>query len=248
MKISVITATYNSAATVADTLRSVASQSHPDIEHVIVDGLSSDNTLSIVHQFPHVAVCRSEKDKGIYDAMNKGLGLVTGDIVAILNSDDYYQDEQVLAKVAAAFDDAEVMVVYGDLIYVDPVNTSKITRYWKAGRFTLSSFRLGWMPPHPAFFVRKSVYDQLGTFNDSLRCSADYEMILRILLKHRMKARYIPETLVSMREGGMSNASFKHRVNANREDRRAWELNGLKPYFFTVYLKPIRKIFQFIRK
>src|SRR6476620_11671735 len=132
MKISIITAAYNSASTIADTLRSVAEQTHPDKEHIIVDGLSKDNTLSIVAQFPHVAQCRSEKDKGIYDAMNKGLTMVTGDVVAILNSDDFYENAFVLSKVAKAFEDPTVQVVYGDLVYIDPVRDNRITRYWKA--------------------------------------------------------------------------------------------------------------------
>ena len=248
MKISVITAAYNSALTIADTLRSVADQTHHDVEHVIVDGLSKDNTVSIVSQFPHVAICRSEKDKGIYDAMNKGLVLVTGDVVAILNSDDFYENEFVLEKVSKAFEDPSVQVVYGDLVYIDPTKNNRITRYWRAGNYTSKSFHYGWMPPHPAFFVRRQVYQQLGNFNASLTCSADYEIILRMLLKHRLKAVYLPETLVRMREGGISNATFRHRWRANREDRKAWQLNGLKPYFFTLYLKPFRKIFQFVNK
>jgi glycosyltransferase involved in cell wall biosynthesis len=248
MRISIITASYNSAATIADTLRSVAEQTHPDKEHVIVDGLSKDDTLSIVDQFPHVAQCRSEKDKGIYDAMNKGLAMITGEVVAILNSDDFYENEYVLSKVAAAFEDPTVQVVYGDLVYIDPAKNNRITRYWKAGTYTASSFHYGWMPPHPAFFVRREVYEELGNFNASLYCSADYEIILRMLLKHRLKAVYLPETMVRMREGGISNASLKHRWRANREDHKAWQLNGLKPYFFTLYLKPFRKIFQFLTK
>jgi glycosyltransferase involved in cell wall biosynthesis len=248
MKISIITAAYNSASTIADTLQSVAGQTHPDKEHIIVDGLSKDNTLAIVSEFPHVAQCRSEKDKGIYDAMNKGLTMVTGDVVAILNSDDFYENEFVLSKVAKAFEDPTVHVVYGDLVYIDPVKDNRITRYWKAGTYTASSFHYGWMPPHPAFFVRRQVYEQLGNFNASLTCSADYEIILRMLLKHRLKAVYLPETMVRMREGGISNASLKHRWRANREDHQAWRLNGLKPYFFTLYLKPFRKIFQFVNK
>jgi len=248
MKISIITATYNSAATITDTLRSVGEQTHEDKEHVIVDGLSKDETLSIVAQFPHVTKCRSEKDKGIYDAMNKGLTMVTGDIVAILNSDDFYENESVLSKVAKAFEDPTVQVVYGDLVYINPAKNNRITRYWKAGTYSLSSFHYGWMPPHPAFFVRRLVYEQLGNFNASLSCSADYEIILRMLLKHRLKAVYLPETMVRMREGGISNASLKHRWRANREDHKAWQLNGLKPYFFTLYLKPFRKIFQILKR
>lgn len=248
MKISVITASYNSAATIADTLKSVAQQDHQDIEHIIIDGASKDDTMQIVESFTHVSQKFSEKDKGIYDAMNKGIQKASGDIVAILNSDDFYSSSNVLSEVAKLFEDPAVQAVYGDLQYVDQNDTSKIKRYWKAGKFAHHKFLYGWMPPHPSFFVRKEVYDKVGLFNTDLRTSADYELMLRILMKHRLHAAYLPMVLVKMREGGLSNSSFKHRLKANREDRLAWKLNGLKPYFFTLYLKPIRKIFQFILK
>ena len=246
MIISIITATYNSAATVKDTLECVASQDYAFIEHIIVDGLSKDDTLSIVSDYQHVSKVISEKDKGIYDAMNKGVALATGDVIGILNSDDFYCSPNVISQVMAAFADPSVDAVYGDLHYVQQHNTEKITRRWKAGRFRATNFYFGWMPPHPAFFVRRSVYEKAGVFNTSLRSAADYELMLRVLLKHRMKAAYIPQVLVKMRAGGMSNATFKNRLRANQEDRKAWELNQLKPYFFTIWLKPVRKIFQFI--
>ncbi len=248
MKISIITATYNSAATVTDTMRSIAEQDHPNIEHIIVDGKSSDDTVTIVRAFPHVAKVVSERDNGIYDAMNKGIGLATGDIIGILNSDDVYSHDKVLSKVAAAFTDPSVDAVYADLQYVDPENTNRTIRTWKAGNYRPGSFYYGWMPPHPTFFVRKKIYSDAGLFNISLRSSADYELMLRILLKNKVRAGYIPEILVRMRAGGQSNATLKNRVIANREDRMAWQLNGLKPYFFTLYLKPLRKLSQFIIK
>ena len=248
MKISIITATYNSAATVTTTMESVAQQEHPDIEHIIVDGGSDDDTLTLVRAFPHVAKVVSEKDEGIYDAMNKGIGLATGEVIGILNSDDLYTNEFILSKVAAAFEDPAIDAVYGDLQYVDALNINKVTRTWKAGAFRPSLFYYGWMPPHPTFFVRRRVYARNGLFNISLRSSADYELMLRILLKNKGRPKYIPEILVKMRVGGQSNASLKNRLYANREDKLAWELNGLKPYFFTLYLKPLRKIKQFIIK
>lgn len=248
MKISVITASYNSSSTIADTLRSVAEQDYTDIEHIIIDGGSKDNTMEIVRSFPHVAISISEKDKGIYDAMNKGVQRATGDIVAILNSDDFYNSSYVLSAVAFQFRDQNIDAVYGDLQYVKQDNTNIVSRYWKAGKFSPSKFFYGWMPPHPAFFVRRKVYDQVGLFNTTLRTSADYELMLRILVKHKVKAAYLPAVLVKMREGGLSNSSLSHRIKANKEDRLAWKLNGLQPNFFTLYLKPIRKIFQFIIK
>ena len=245
MKISIITATYNSAGTVRDTLESVKAQTHPEVEHIIIDGLSKDDSLSICRQFPHVSKIVSEKDKGIYDAMNKGIGLTTGDIIGILNSDDFYVNDCVLEKVAAAFADG-VDAVYGDLQYVDAHNTSKILRTWRSGSYTTRDFYYGWMPPHPTFFVKREVYERIGLFNTSLRSAADYEFMLRALLKHQLRAAYVPEILVRMRAGGMSNATFRNRLRANREDRMAWKLNELDPYFFTLYLKPIRKIVQYI--
>ena len=248
MKITIITATYNSAATVRDTLKSVAAQRHSDIEHIIIDGLSKDNTLDIVKEFPHVARVVTEKDNGIYDAMNKGVRAATGEIIGILNSDDFYTSPSILEKVAAAFSDPSVDAVYGDLQYVKHDDTSKVIRTWKAGSYKKKHFHYGWMPPHPTFFVRSNLYQKAGLFNTALRSAADYELMLRMLVKHDAHAAYIPEVLVKMRVGGLSNASLANRLRANSEDREAWRLNGLKPYFFTRWLKPLRKVFQFINR
>ena len=248
MKISIITATYNSAATIKDTLSCIRLQDHPDIEHIIVDGGSTDSTPSIVAGFPHVAKWISEKDNGIYDAMNKGIALSTGEVIGILNSDDIYTGRSVLSAVARAFTDPGVRTAYADLQYVRADDTDRIIRTWKTGAFRKSNFYYGWMPPHPTFFVRKEVYEEAGLFNTSFRSAADYELMLRILLKHGLPAHYIPMVIVKMRAGGVSNASLWNRLRANKEDRLAWKLNGLKPYFFTLYLKPLRKISQFIIK
>ena len=248
MTISIITATYNSASTVRDTLASIAQQGYQPVEHIIVDGLSKDNTLDIVREFPHVRRVISEKDHGIYDAMNKGLKLATGEVVGILNSDDFYASHEVLSRVMAAFKDPAVDVVYGDLQYVKKNNVHVITRSWKSGQYKRKYFYYGWMPPHPAFFVRRKIYDEVGFFNTDLRSAADYEMMLRILVRHNANACYVPQVLVKMRSGGMSNASLKNRLRANREDRKAWVLNELKPFFFTTWLKPMRKIIQFITR
>jgi glycosyltransferase len=246
MKISIVTATYNSAATVRDTLASIRSQQHPDIEHIIVDGASRDNTLEIVKNFPEVAKIISEQDRGIYDAMNKGIGLATGEVIGILNSDDLYVDDRVLSDVAAVFADHTVMTVYADLQYVQADDLQKVQRSWISGPFKRRNFYYGWMPPHPTFFVRRSVYDLVGPFRTELRSAADYELMLRILVKYGFATKYIPRVIVKMRTGGVSNASVRNRLVANREDRLAWKMNGLKPYFFTVYLKPLRKIAQFV--
>lgn len=248
MKISIITATYNSASTVRDTLDVIAAQRYPDIEHIIVDGDSKDDTLDIIAAYPHVSKLIVGKDDGIYDAMNKGIGVATGEIIGILNSDDIYTDDRVLADVAAAFSHPKVMAVYADLQYVDAVDLNKVRRTWVSGPFKRKNFYYGWMPPHPTFFVRREVYEQAGLFNLELRSAADYEMMLRILVKLNIAAYYIPRVIVRMRAGGVSNASLSNRLHGNKEDRMAWKLNGLKPYFFTLYLKPLRKIHQFIFK
>ena len=246
MKISVITATYNSSATVSDTLTSVRQQDHPDIEHIIIDGGSADDTARIVAGFPHVAKWVSEKDNGLYDAMNKGIRLASGEIIGILNSDDVYVDGSVLSEVARAFEDVSVMTVFADLQYVYPDDLNRVKRTWITGPLKKRSFYYGWMPPHPTFFVRKEVYQQAGVFNTDLRSAADYEIMLRILVKLGLSSRYIPRVIVKMRAGGVSNNSLRNRIRANREDRLAWKINHLKPYFFTLYLKPLRKISQFI--
>jgi len=246
MKISIITATYNSSLTVRDTLNSIQNQDYPDIEHIIVDGKSTDGTVKIVSEFNHVSKIISEKDKGIYDAMNKGIAASTGDVIGILNSDDIYNSTQILSTVAHAFSNSDVKTSYGDLQYVQTNNLNKVVRTWKAGNFSKRNFYYGWMPPHPTFFVRRDVYDKVGLFNISLRSASDYELMLRILIKHAISTHYIPQVIVKMRAGGMSNASFKNRINANKEDRLAWKLNGLEPHFFTLYAKPIRKISQFL--
>jgi glycosyltransferase involved in cell wall biosynthesis len=248
MLVSIITTTFNSANTIADTMRSVEEQDYPHIEHIVVDGHSQDETLDIVQQYPHRATLISEKDDGIYDAMNKGIRAATGEIVGILNSDDMYTDARVISKVVTTFEDPSVQACYADLQYVDAMNTSLVTRTWRSGDHDERSFYWGWMPPHPTFFVRKSVYDLVGLYNTHMQSAADYEMMLRIFVKQNMRVVYIPQFMVKMRTGGVSNMSLKNRLRANGEDRKAWRINGLKPYFFTLYLKPLRKIRQFLKK
>lgn len=248
MKISIITVSFNSAATIRDTLNSIVSQNYSNIEHIIIDGGSTDNTLKIVQEFPHVAKLISEKDNGLYDAMNKGIEIATGEIIGILNSDDVYAQSTVLSKIAAVFADKNISASYGDLQYVNATDLRKVVRTWKSGRFKPSDFYYGWMPPHPTFFVRRKVYCLTGLFNTSLNTAADYELMLRILFKNRLPSAYIPEVLVKMRMGGISSSSIRQRLIANKEDRMAWKINKLEPYFFTLFLKPARKIFQFFRK
>jgi len=247
MKVSIITATYNSAATLSDTLLSVEKQTYlQHIEHIIVDGLSKDNTLNIIPHFNHVAKVVSDKDKGIYDAMNKGIALANGDIIGILNSDDFYAHENVIEEVVKLFNETNCDAVYGDLIFVHPNNPNKVLRKWIAGNFNANMFLKGWMPPHPTFFVRKEVYEKYGKFNLTLKSSADYELLLRFLYKHKIKVEYLRDVIVKMRSGGQSTKSIANRIRAHKEDYMAWRINNLKPKWFTLLFKPARKIKQFL--
>ncbi len=249
MKVSIITITFNSASTLEDTLRSVAEQNYPNIEYIVVDGLSRDETLDIVNRYSSVvSKVVSEKDKGIYDAMNKGVQLATGDIIGILNSDDFYADEKVISDVVATFEKTNADGVYGDLVYVDRENTGQIVRTWRSGTYREGMFLKGWMPPHPAFFVKRSVYEKFGLYDLRLKSAADYELMLRLIHRYSVPVAYLPRVITHMRSGGQSNLSLRNRIQANREDRLAWEINGLRPGMFTLIRKPLSKIFQFLNR
>jgi glycosyltransferase involved in cell wall biosynthesis len=245
-KVTIITVCFNSATTIETTLRSVIDQNYNNIEYIIVDGGSTDKTLQIIEKY-RSAISRliSEKDDGIYFAINKGIALATGDIIGILHADDFYTDNNIITKVVKAFDKNNTDTVYGDLQYVERENTNKVKRNWKSGKYSRGLFFKGWMPPHPAFFVRKKCYEKYGMFNTVLKSAADYEMMLRLLHKYECSTFYIPEVLVKMRVGGKSNVSIINRVKANREDKKAWLLNGLKPGLFTLIRKPLSKLKQF---
>ena len=188
----------------------------------------------------------SEADTGLYEALNKGLALATGDVVGILNADDFYADAQVIARVAARFESSDVDSCYGDLIYVDPVDLSRVLRYWRSRPFHKGLFRYGWMPPHPTFFFRRSCYERYGGFNTSLGTAADYELMLRYLYKHGASSTYIPRLMVVMRTGGLSNASFRNRLRAHQGCRIAWHVNNLKPRMWTTLARPVSKIGQYL--
>ena len=244
MSITIITPVWNNVATVGHCLRSLAEQSVP-CQHILVDGVSTDGTLEVIrqHQTPQTVVI-SEPDKGMYDAINKGLKQATGDIVGVLNADDYYPTNDVLQCVKEAFDDPAIDVTYGDLLYVDREDTDKVIRTWKSGAIQRDKFYAGWMPPHPTFFIRRSLYEQFGDYRLDLGSAADYELMLRMLLKHKANAAYIPRVLVHMRNEGMSNASLKNRIKANRFDRQAWRVNEIKPRPWTLVAKPLGKLGQ----
>ena len=248
-KISIITVAYNGQSTIKHTVESVSSQDYPYVEYIIIDGASTDWTIDILDYCKDkIDYLISEEDNGIYDAMNKGILASTGDIIGILNSDDFYPNNEVLSKVAQVFKDSDCDCVYGDLVYVNKGDASKIVRYWKSGKFNMSKLNNGWMLPHPTFFVKKSIYNKFGLYNTELENAADYEMILRLLYKHAIKVSYIPNILVKMRTGGTSNSSLVNRLKANREDGFAWRLNDLRKPIFLRFLKPLKKIRQFFLK
>jgi len=248
MRISIVTAAYNSAKTIKQTIDSVLSQDYPDIEYIVVDGASKDGTVDILKSYGDKIRWISEKDSGIFEAMNKGVKMATGEAVGIVGSDDFYPDNQAISKVAQAFKESKADSVYGDLHYVDNQNVDKVVRNWKSGPYNRNRFLNGWMPPHTAFFLKKSAYDTYGLYETSMPNASDYELMLRMLYKHNISSFHIPAVLMKMRNGGNSNDSIQKRLIANREDRRAWEINDLSPRWYTLYAKPLSKVFQWIIK
>lgn len=241
----IITIVHNGERFIADSIESVISQSFTNYQYIVIDNASKDQTLNIINNYgTKITQVISEPDAGIYFALNKGLSLATGQIIGFLHADDFYANNQVLEKINQAFD-AETEAIYGDLDYISRTDKTKIIREWKSGSYKPNSFYYGWMPPHPTFFVRKEVYQRFGGYNTKLKSAADYELMLRFLLKHKINLKYIPEVLVKMRVGGQSNRKWKSRIKANLEDRKAWRINQIKPKWFTLLLKPIRKISQY---
>ena len=249
MKISLITPSYNSAETISDTIESVASQNYPDLEYIIIDGASTDKTKDIVSGYKDKLSIKfvSEPDKGLYDAMNKGINLATGDVVGIINSDDFYADNNVLKEISNIFENNDVDVCYGDLVYIKDNLKNKIVRYWKAGEYKEWKLNYGWIPPHPTLFVRKNVYEKFGLFRSDLTMAADYEFMLRIFKKGKVKSKHIPKVLVTMRLGGISSKNIKNRISGVKELHKSWELNGMRvPNLFI--FRQLLKIPQYLRR
>ena len=254
MKISIITITYNSAKTLPRALESVRSQTYGDIEHIIVDGASTDGTVEIIKNYskgpsdkvPSTKEVHwvSEPDGGIYDALNKGIRMATGDVIGFLHSDDVLYSPDSIGQIAAAFESTKADVVYGDLQYC---NGDKVTRRWRSNAFKPSSLKFGWMPPHPTLYVRREVYEQVGEYDSWFRISADYDMILRIFTAG-YKTHYIPQVLVSMETGGASNRDAKARLSKTQEDYFVLKKNHVGAGLLTVACKQLRKIRQFLRK
>lgn len=250
MKISIITVSFNSSLTIRDTIESVVAQSFTNIEYIIIDGGSNDGTLSIINEYKDkITKVVSEPDYGIYDAMNKGINAATGDIVGMLNSDDFFENNDVLSNVANAFSlDSSADIVFGDIVFVRPDNLNKIVRYYSSVRFRVWKLRFGWMPPHPATFVRRSVYDAYGLYNLQYSIAADFEIFVRWLLVHRLNYLRMNRVLVRMRIGGLSTSGLRSSLFLNREIAKACKSNGIYTNIIFLLSKFPVKLLELIRR
>ena len=242
MKISLISISYNSESTISKTFQSVKNQSFNNYEYLLIDGGSKDGTLNIAKEQDHISKIVSEPDKGIYDALNKGIKNSTGEIIGFLNSDDTFYDEDSLKHIVDAFDD-DTDCVFGDLIYTD--KNENIKRVWKGSAFKKGAFKKGWMPAHPTFYCRRSVYEKLGLYDDSFKIAGDFELMLRFLEKHNIRSKYIPKTLVNMKVGGASNDGLKSKLDILKEEFRAFDQNEISINKLSYIFHKAKKIKEF---
>lgn len=248
MKVSIITATYNSAATLSDTLRSLHCQSYHDIEYIIVDGQSRDATLQLIPTITErVTIIISEPDNGIYDALNKGINIATGDIIGFLHSNDLLAYPDVINDVVNKFKNDQCDAVYGDLEYISKDDVTKVVRFWKSGPFKLFKIQFGWMPPHPSFYMKRELYTKWGSFNLEYKISADYDSLIRYLWLHKAKVSYLPNVLTQMRIGGISNRSLKNILQKSKEDISVMRKYGLI-WPITLICKNLSKLPQFFKR
>ncbi len=248
MKVSIITVCLNSAETIEDTIRSILSQDYKDIEYIIVDGGSTDGTLDILKEYSdRIRKFISEPDHGVYDAMNKGIRLSSGDIIATLNCDDMYADSTSVSDMVKFIVANDLDGAYADLVYIDREKPEKVTRFWNTGEYKSGAFCYGWTIPHPTFFCRKEIFERYGYFNDNFQIAADFELMLRFVEKHQITIGYLPKVIVKMRTGGKANV-LRGIIRGNWEIIRSFRLNNLRllPWFFVV--KPITKISQLFRR
>lgn len=248
MKISIVTVCYNAAKTLSDTIQSVASQDHPEIEHIIVDGGSTDGSLEIISAAKSVTQYISEPDKGIYDAMNKGISMATGEVVGMLNADDFYARTDAISLIASAFLDEKTDICYADLVYVGKDDLSRIVRYWKSKPFVPGLFKQGWMPAHPTFFIRRHYFSELGMYDLNFKLQSDFELTMRYLEVFRLYAVYLPVILIKMRVGGASNQSIQNVIKGNFEAYKSCKKNNLKISIFFNVIKVMSRLPQFWRR
>jgi glycosyltransferase involved in cell wall biosynthesis len=243
LKVSIITVSFNSAKTIADTIESVLSQDFPEIEYIIVDGGSTDGTVDIIRQNENrISQWISEKDQGMYDAMNKGIAMATGDVIGILNSDDVYMNTHVISDLMRLMQSQNTEVVFADLILVDSSNQNKVIRYYDSGRFHPSKFKFGWMPAHPTVFVKRELYQRVGKFSTTYQIAADYEMLIRMLAIEKASYAYFPKPVVRMRAGGASTSGISRNWILNQEIIRACKENGIYTNLFMLLLKVPAKL------
>ena len=243
-KISIITVVFNAQNTIERCINSVFGQKYKNVEYIIIDGGSTDNTCRIIENYREkIDVFISEPDKGIYDAMNKGLALATGDVIGTINADDFFADDNVLYDIARVFSEQNTQILYGDLDYIDP--SDKVIRKWRSGRYSRGMFNWGWMPPHPTFYCKKSLFDKLGVYKLDYGSAGDYELMLRFIHLNNIDAYYLNKVLIKMVVGGVSNKSLGNRVQAMRFDLKAMRNNNIFLPMVTILFKPIRKIAQF---
>lgn len=249
MKITIITVTYNCEKYLDQCIQSVLNQSYKNIEYIIVDGKSNDNTINIIKKYDNqITKWISEPDKGMFDALNKGMKIATGDVIGVLHSDDVFASEDVLETIVNAFQQNKVDTLYGDLNYVYEEDIFKIYRKWEGKPFHRNLFISGWMPAHPAFYFRSSLLDKYGNYEIEFYSASDYEFMARYLYKHNLSSIYIPKLIIRMRRGGLSNNNFLKRIEANRNDYRAMKANGIPFPLFVSLLKPFSKLHQYFIK
>ncbi|MDF3076831.1 MAG: glycosyltransferase [Sphingobacteriaceae bacterium] len=246
LKVSIITVTYNAEKFLEDCLRSVTNQTYPNLEYIVIDGLSNDNTLKIISYYKEeISHLVSEKDNGMYDALNKGIRLATGDVIGIVNADDFLASPDIVSKIAAAFETSGADVLYGNLDYVDQQDTGKVLRKWRSKPYRDGMFQFGWMPAHPTFYAKRDLFSRYGSYKPVYGSAADYELMIRFVHKHKAKTVFLPEVMIKMRVGGMSNSSVKNRLLANQADMAAMKANGISFPLLTAIMKPLRKLPQF---
>ncbi len=249
MKVSIITVVYNNKYYIEECINSVLGQTYKNLEFIVIDGGSTDGTIEIVNKYENkLSKFISEPDNGIYDAMNKGIRLSSGNIIGILNSDDFYVDNDVISTVVAEFNTKKVDSVYGDLVYVKEDDTNKIVRYYNSSHCTPDKFAYGWMPAHPTFFVKRTCYEEYGFFKTNYKIASDFELLCRFLGKHRISYSYIPKVLIKMRVGGLSTRTWRSNLILNKEIVRACAENAIKTSYFMVYSKYLTKIFQLFHR